>query len=275
MEDLSKIVISPVPVDGDAAPGVGFHNADLESSRDRIIEGGTYRDCSTVCIMPTPRNGDLYYKVSDAKEGLMKPMNQKFVFHRVVGDEVGDAFTRGIQQVLEHPVLAKWKFILTYEWDNIPPLDGLLSLINAMTNGPWAAVGGLYWTKGEGGQPMIYGDPKSPEVNYYPQIPIPGAIQECRGIAMGFSLWDMNLFRDKRLWVDANGQSTGEVGKGQLFRTIQQYDPRTGAANAGTQDLEFCGRAAALGYRFAVDNRCLVGHCQLEDTPTHSKGFVW
>lgn len=264
MDSPSNVIITPVQIEADAAPGMGIHNSDLDASRDRLIKGGTYKDCSTVCIMPTPSDGDLFYKVSDAKEGLLKPMNQKFTFLRVTGDEVGDAFTRGIQQVLDNPVLSKWKFILTYEWDNIPPPDGLLTLIDAMTNSKYAAVGGLYWTKGEGGQPMIYGDTKSPEVNYYPQIPIPGAIQECRGIAMGFTLWDMNLFRDKRLWVD-----------GKLFRTVQSFDPRTGGVNSGTQDLEFCGRAAALGYRFAVDNRCLVGHCQLEDTPTHKKGFVW
>jgi hypothetical protein len=259
-----KVIYSPVQVDGDAAPGEGFHNSRMEESRERLIKGGTYKDCSTVCIMPTPNDGNLYYKVQDAYKGLLTPMNQKFHGLRVIGDEVGEAFTRGIQQVLENPVLSKWKFILTFEWDNIPPPDGLLLLIDAMTNSEYAAVGGLYWTKGEGGQPMIYGDPRSTEVNYYPQVPIPGTVQECRGIAMGFTLWDMNLFRDKRLWID-----------GKLFRTVQSFDPRTGGVMSGTQDLEFCGRALSLGYRFAVDNRCLVGHCQLEDTPTHAKGFVW
>lgn len=264
MDSPEKVIFSPVQVLEDTVPGEGFHNSQLESSRERLIKGGTYKECSTVCIMPTPNDGELFWKITDAQNGLMKPMNQKYAPMRVFGDEVGEAFTRGIQQVLDNPVLSKWKFILTWEWDNIPPPDGLLLLIDAMTNSKYAAVGGLYWTKGEGGQPMIYGDPKSPEVNYYPQVPIPNTVQECRGIAMGFTLWDMNLFRDKRLWVD-----------GKLFRTLQDYDARTGGVRAGTQDLEFCGRAAALGYRFAVDNRCLVGHVQLEDTPTHAKGFVW
>lgn len=259
------VVIGLEQLGSDTAPAEGYHNSRFEESRERLIRGATYKDCSTVCVMPTPTSGDVYYKVQDAFTNMMRPMNQRFCPLRIVGDEVGDAFTRGIKQVLEDPVLSKWKFVLTFEWDNLPPPDGLLLLIESIYNTHFAAVGGLYWTKGETGQPMIYGDPHSSEPSYQPQVPLIDSVQECRGIAMGFTLWDMDLFRDERLWVKEE----------KLFRTVQGYDHRSRMWEAGTQDLEFCKRAAALGYRFAVDTRCRVGHVQLEDTPTHAKGFVW
>jgi hypothetical protein len=258
--DPSVVVYTPDPVK--VEPGQeGFHNSDLEASRERVLNGASYRDCSTIALMPTPSDGKLHVKVADAMALLMVPMNQKFQRHRLEGMEVADAYNHGVQMVLDHPELSKYKFVLTVEHDNTPPPDGLMLLIESMYGGPWAGVSGLYWTKGEGGMPMIYGDPLDPVVNYRPQVPKIGEVQECRGIAMGFALWDMDLFRDKRLGPP-------------WFRTVQQFIPYAGVS-AGTQDLEWCGRAGALGYRFAVDTRVRVGHVQFEATAIHPAGFVW
>lgn len=263
--DANKVIYTPAEVT-DMPPLEGFHNSD-HGSRARVINGASYRDCSTVCLIPTRDDGLLHAKVSDAFKQLMTPMNQKFIPIRLQGREVADAYNSGIQQVLAHPDLSKWKFILTIEHDNTPPPDGLIKLAESMYSGPWAAVGGLYWTKGEGGMPMIYGDPRDPVVHFRPMPPMVDGVQECRGIAMGFTLYDMAIFRDQRLLVDT------PQGKG-WFRTPQSYSPTTGTM-AGTQDLDFCARAGALGYRFAVDTRVRVGHVQFEKTPTHPAGFVW
>lgn len=234
---------------------------DLEASRERILTGASYRDCSTVMLLPTPRDGKLNSRVADALVNLMSPMNQRVHRHRLEGMEVADAYNHGVQMVLDHPELSKWKFILTVEHDNTPPPDGLLLLLETMHLGPWAGVGGLYWTKGEGGMPMIYGNPTDTVINFRPQVPEVGKVQECRGIAMGFTLWDIELFRDKRLGPP-------------WFKTVQEFLPYQGV-RAGTQDLDWCGRAGAVGYRFAVDNRVRVGHVQFDSSPTHPAGFVW
>lgn len=240
----------------------GFHNDKLDISRSRVIEGATYRNCSTVALMPTrTRDERLHYKVADAYRSLMVPMNHGFYPIRLAGMEVADAYNQGISQVLADPVLSKFKFILTYESDNVPPPDGLIKLVESIYGSPYAGVGGLYWTKGEEGMPMIYGDPKDPEMNWRPQPPMPETLQECRGIAMGFTLWDMEIFRDSRLGPP-------------WFETVQKHTPWQGAAS-GTQDLAWCDKAGRLGYRFAVDTRVRVGHVQFDETPTHAAGFVW
>ena len=113
--------------------------------------------------------------------------------------EVGHAYSAAIEQVLAHPELSQWEYILTVEHDNAPPPDGVLTLIEDMEKHPeFACIGGLYWTKGEGGVPQIWGDPKDPVLNFRPQLPDPnGGLVECNGTGMGFNLWRMSMFKDK------------------------------------------------------------------------------
>jgi hypothetical protein len=225
-------------------PDYGQHNADLEKSQLRLVKGATYRDLSTVVLVPT--RGLIHARVVMSWMSMVPLMNQKLVRLPPAligrGMEVGDAYNQMVAAVLADPGLQKFKFILTLEEDNIPPPDGLHKLLETIHDGPWAAVGGLYWTKGEGGQPMIYGDPTELPVNFIPQVPKRDTVQECRGLGMGFTLFDVNLFRDP------------DLPTGHWFQTVEA------ASGTYTQDLFFFHRAVKLGYRFACDTRVRVGH---------------
>ena len=124
----------------------------------------------------------------------------------------------------------------------MPPQDGLLKLIKRMEERPeFSCVGGLYWTKGEGGVPQMWGDPKDPILNFRPQVPVPGQLVECCGTGMGFNLWRLSMFKDERL-------------RRPWFKTL------AGREGVGTQDLYFWGDARKHGYRCAIDCDVLVGH---------------
>lgn len=225
----------------------GRHNKGLDNAIARLNKSKSYQDLSTVCIVPT--RGVIAAKVVQNWWGMMNPMNQKFMRVFMIGMEVGAAYTAAIEQILANPVLRNWKYILTLEEDNMPPPDGLLKLYENMDR--FDVVGGLYWTKGDLGQPMIYGDPKSIPLNFIPQMPIPETIQECNGLGMGFNLFKMDLFRDPRIpkpW----------------FRTLQEYSPSVGARGY-TQDLYFYENIHKLGYKVACDTRIKVGHFDLEN----------
>jgi hypothetical protein len=229
-------------------PEGGFHNRDLEQSRTRLLKGATYRDASTICVIPT--RGLVHARVLQSWFNLMTPMNQKFTRLFATNMEVGQAYTAMIEMVLANPVLATWKYLLTLEEDNTPPPDGLIRLIQSMAESDYAAIGGLYWTKGPGGQPMIYGDPNEMPKNFRPQPPVPNSLQHCLGLGMGFTLFRIEMFKDERIprpW----------------FKTEQSYQPGVGA-RAYTQDLYFFENAGAVGYKFACDTRVLVGHYDLE-----------
>ena len=227
----------------------GKHNEHLEESRTRLIKGQSYRDLSTVCIIPT--RGVIPAKTVEALINLMTPMNQKFHRIFVIGKEVGLAYNETFEAILNNAELSKWKYILTFEEDNIPPPDGLLKLYESMSR--FDAVGGLYWTKGTCGQPMIYGSPGEMPKNFVPQLPIPNVVQECNGLGMGFTLFKTSMFK--------------KVPK-PWFKTVQEYQYGTGG-RAATQDLFFFDKAGKEGFRFASDNRVLVGHLDVND------GTVW
>jgi hypothetical protein len=182
---------------------------------------------------------------------LMLPMNQRVIRMFVEGMEVGDAYNHAVTTILSHPELSKWKYMVSLEEDNLPPPDGLLRLYEAIHRSRYAAVGALYWTKGEGGQPMIYGDPDG-VVNFIPQVPRPDTVQECRGLGMGFTIFKLDTFRKiEPPW----------------FKTEQSWDPATGGRQY-TQDLYFFEKAARAGLRVACDTRIRVGHLD-------ESGVVW
>lgn len=227
-------------------PGIGAHNQDLQAAGKRLENAKTYRDLSTVIICPT--RGVIPAKVVQSWMGLMRPMNQKVVGPLfAIGMEVGDAYNSMFDMVVNHPVFGSWKYILTIEEDNMPPPDGLLKLYESMDK--FDVVQGLYWTKGTNGQPMIYGDPNVMPKNFIPQIPRPNEVQHCNGLGMGFNLFKISMFKKiPKPW----------------FKTLQQFEPGKGVGMY-TQDLFFYEKAAREGFRFACDNRVLVGHYSIEE----------
>ncbi|MBI5400798.1 MAG: hypothetical protein HZB12_01635 [Candidatus Yonathbacteria bacterium] len=221
----------------------GYHNQDQTSTNARLEKAKSYRDLSTIIICPT--RGVVPAKVVQSWMGLMRPMNQKVIGPLfAIGMEVGEAYNSMIEMILQNPELSKWKYILTIEEDNMPPPDGLLKLYEHMDD--YDVVGGLYWTKGEGGQPMIYGDPSVTPLNFIPQMPRVDGIQPANGLGMGFHLFKLDMFKDEKIprpW----------------FKTVQEFTPQAGA-KMYTQDLYFYENAGKAGYKFACDTRVKVGH---------------
>jgi len=223
-------------------PETGVHNKDLDVSAERLEKSKSYKDLSTIIICPT--RGQIPARVVQSWMGLMRPMNQKVIGPIfAIGMEVGAAYNYLIEMILANPELSTYKYILTIEEDNMPPADGLLKLYESMEK--YDVVQGLYWTKGEGGQPMIYGNPEVMPKNFIPQVPKLNTLQHCNGLGMGFNLYKMDIFKNPNIikpW----------------FKTIQEVVG--GGARAYTQDLYFYENAAKEGYKFACNTGIKVGH---------------
>ena len=220
----------------------GFHNKDMEASIQKMVEQGHYKDQSTVIIIPALNS--VATKAASSWWNIMFPPNQKVVKLFAQNMEVGEAYSQTIDMVLSHPELKNYKYILTLEADNVVPPDVLTKLLATMEAHPeYACIGALYWCKGEGKAPQLWGDPTDPVLNFRPQIPRLGEVQEVCGTGMGANLWRMDMFRDERL-------------RKPWFKT-----------QGGTQDLYFWHDARKY-YRCAVDTNILVGHVDKD-------GFVW
>ena len=198
--------------------------------------------------MVLPAAATIPSKVALALWCLAFPPNNASHRMLALGQEVGEAYSNAIAEILANPELSTWEFILTVEADNIPPFDGVIKLIKDMEAHPeYACIGGLYWTKGYEGVPQIWGDPRDPALNFRPQVPIPNSLQECCGTGMGFNLWRMSMFKDERL-------------RRPWFRTLKGDE----GLGVGTQDLYFWSDARKYGYRCAIDTSVQVGHYDLE-----------
>jgi hypothetical protein len=243
---MPELILSEAPTISHDAQGV--HNREMRRSIERLERSRSYRNLSTVIVVPT--RGSIPARAVENWMGLMTPMNQQVVRLFVSGMEVGAAYEQAFETILGHPQLSTWPYVLTLEEDNLPPPDGLLKLYESIEE--YAAVGGLYWTKGEAGQPMIYGNPEG-VLDFVPQPPRMDTVQECNGLGMGFTLFRTEVFRSlERPW----------------FKTQQEWRPDAGVGMY-TQDLYFFERARKAGYKVACDTRVKVGHL---DPAT---GMVW
>lgn len=218
----------------------GAHNEDANRTRARLIKGGSWKRQRIVEIIPA---ADMIpAKVYLNHRNLYYPPNNGVYRMLALGQEVGEAYSSAIEQVLANPELSQWEYILTIEHDNTPPADGVIKLLEQMEAHPeYACIGGLYFTKGEGGVAQIWGDPKDPVLNFRPQIPdANGGLVECCGTGMGFNIWRLSMFRDQKL-------------RRPWFHTQKQD-------GVATQDLYFWTDARKYGYRCAIDCSVRVGH---------------
>lgn len=226
----------------------GTQNADLAKANERLTASQSYKDLSTVIVVPTRGGRSLCPRFVSSTMGLLRPMNQKCFGPIFMSNmEVGHAFNSAVETILGNPELAKFKFLFTIEDDNLVPPDCLLRLYESMKQ--YDVVGSLYWTKGECGQPMIYGNPYESPLNFIPQAVQSGTVQRCNGTGMGATLFKMELFKKiPKPW----------------FETKQEWNPNKGTCGY-TQDLCFYEKVCKLGGKIAVDTRVKTGHLDIEN----------
>lgn len=237
-------------IDEDLQPAMGRHNAGLVF--DRVIKGDSYKDKSV--IMSVPAIKPIAPKVMGAMLSLQTPANHKFFRVSIENCEVADAYNQAVGLILNDPELSTWSYFLTFESDNIPPPTGLLQLVNDIEEFKLDAVGGLYWAKGEDGMPMAFGRPEDMPRNFRPFVPPPDAVTPVNGLAMGFTLFRIGLFKKMQPpW----------------FRTVQEWIPGVAMEKHLTQDIDFFDRACKVGGKFGISTRVRVGHLD------ERTGIVW
>lgn len=207
---------------------------------------GLYRNLSTVLVCPT--RGTCSTRVAFSWMNLMGGFNAPLVKMCIEGYEVGEAYNQALIQIITSDQLKNFQYLLTLEEDNTVSPDSLIKLYHGIEK--FDVVSGLYWLKGPDGCPQIWGDPLKRD-DFTPQPIGTERLQECNGTGMGFTLFRLDIFKNKDF----------EFGK--WFRTKNEN------GQAVTQDLYFAKKAKELGYKFAVDTHCKIGHLDSND------GTIW
>lgn len=221
------------------AADVGINNMHLDATIRRVSATSNWKRLDTIMLVPA--GGSIPTKVVASMLNVYAPPNNKFYRMFCVGMEVGEAFSTAIENILAHPELSTYKYILSWEHDNIAQPDALVKLLAQMEAHPeFSCIGGAYFTKGMGGVFQGWGDPNDPIPNFRPQVPIPNALQEVCGTGMGFNVWRLSMFKDPKL-------------RRPWFKTQTE-------GGVSTQDLYFWSNARSHGYRCAIDTSVPVGH---------------
>lgn len=225
-----------------------FHGADLTKTVSRLKESAAHKNLSTIIV--TPAFGQIPFKVVMSWLNMQSPPNNQVVRVGAMGMEVGQAYSDCIQNILNTPNLNEFKYVLFLEHDNAPQPDSFVNILKKMEkHKEFAAIGGLYFTKGEGGVAQIWGDPKDPILNYRPQLPdINGGLVECCGTGMGFTIFRLSMFKDPKL-------------RKPWFKTTSSKEE-----GCQTQDLYFWNDARKHGYRCAIDCSTIIGHYDFAGT---------
>jgi hypothetical protein len=227
----------------------GINNGSPGKTRQRLEKSAAWKRQRIVVIIPA--GSSISTKVYLSHVNLAFPPNNGVARIVAEGMEVGEAYSQAIENVLAHPELGTWEYILTLEHDNLVPPDAVLRLLEHMEENPKLSwISALYYTRGEGGVAQIWGDPKDPVLNFRPQMPdINGGLIRCNGTGMGCALWRMKMFKDKHL-------------RKPWFVTQK----RDGVA---TQDLYFATDAVKNGHKCAVACDVKVGHLDIKT------GIIW
>ena len=105
-------------------------------------------------------------------------------------------------------------------------------------------VGGLAFSKGPEGKPMVYGGPNNffgtmTKTGVYPET-----IQACRAVSTSYTLFKLDIFKNEKL-------------KKPWFRS----DPRIKMGESKNEeiDLSFFDELNKLGYKVACDTRVRLG----------------
>jgi hypothetical protein len=239
------------------SPPEGLHNGDIYNGQatlfDQVERGDSYRDRSVVMVFPSYK--PIASAVWSSWLSLLTPANHRVYRLLMQNYEVGEAYDRAIELILNNSALNTFGAVLTLEADNIVPPMAVMQLFSDMDKADVDVIGAMYWGKLPGGIPMAFGKFGDLPRNFRPFIPPARAVTRVNACAMGCTLFKMDIFRKvSQPW----------------FKTHQAWTPNVAMEGLLTQDIFFADKAAKeAGVRFAVSTNVLVGHL---DEVT---GIVW
>ena len=233
---------------------------------------------STRLLCGTPTRGTVRIEWHNAMRGLVTPTNWSMVSmcqpmstFIPVRFQVADA-----QNIIVKEMIARdFEWLLLLEDDVIPPPDMLIRLNEYMHAADTPVVSGLYFTKSDPSEPLVYkgrGSGAFVDFNLGDKI-------RCDGVPTGCLLVHQALLR--AMWEDAEEYAVAGNLTRRVFESATRayVDPTTGSVStkACTSDLDWCWRVIDGGYMrkagwskfdgdepFLVDTGIQCGHIGID-----------
>ena len=194
-------------------------------------------------VIGTPTLGTVRMEWTQARFGQTIPTNFSLVdvhqfmhSYAPLGYQIADAENLTAKVVVE----GNFEWFLSWEDDNLPPLDALVKINEYMITKKAPIVAGVYFTKSEPPEPIIY---RGQGVGYYADWKLGEKIW-VDGVPFGFTLIHGDIIR--ALWEESEEYIVnGTVTRRVFDAPSESYiDPLTGGwmNSAGTSDLAWCKR---------------------------------
>lgn len=226
-------------------------------------------------LVATPTRGTVRIEWSVAMRGLTVPANWSHVsMVQAMNTFIPVRFSvADAQNLIIREMLARdFEWLLLVEDDTIPPVDLLVKLNQYMRDDPVPVVSGLYYTKSNPSEPLIYrGRGNGSFVDFKM-----GERVWADGVATGCLLVHQALLR--AMWEESEQYETGGQSTRRVFESpVRSWvNPETGEVNTitGTSDLDWCSRVMKDGFfkksgwdkydgmefPFLVDTSIMCGH---------------
>lgn len=204
---------------------------------------------STRILCGTPTRGTVRIEWHSAFRGLVTPTNWSMVSmcqpmstYIPVRFQVADAQNLIVKELIERD----FEWLLLLEDDVIPPPDLLIKLNQYMQAGDTPVVSGLYFTKSEPSEPLIYRGRGSGSFLDF----VPGGKVWCDGVPTGCLLVHQALLR--AIWNESEEYVVAGHTTRRVFESATRswIDPETGSVStkACTSDLDWCWRIMDGGF---------------------------
>lgn len=218
----------------DIAKGMGITDPMLKNNPDKWTNR---------LVISTPTVGSVRMEWVQGRFGQTIPTNFSFVdvhqymnSYAPIGYQLSDAENLTAKVVVE----GNFEWFLSWEDDNIPPLNALIKINEYMIKKDVPIVSGLYFTKSVPPEPILY---RGQGFGHYADWKI-GEKVWVDGVPFGFTLIHGSII--KALWDESpeyivNGTTTRRVFEAP---SESYQDPVTGGwvNQAGTSDLAWCKR---------------------------------
>jgi len=249
-------------------------------ARHQVIENHGY--WNSRCLIGTPTTGVIRYEWAAARFGQIIPTNWSAasmdtrVYNQYPESCAPLKFLVADAQniIVREAITQNVEWLILIEQDNVLPPDCFLKFNEYMRNKTVPVVSGLYFTKSNPPEPMVY---RSMGDSFYTGWRLGDKVW-CGGVPTGTLLIHCSLL--KALWEESAEYEVSGQRVRRVFETPEKVwtDPRGVQMRVGTSDLEWCRRIKDEGifakagwpafqkkqYPFLVDTGILVRHIDLE-----------
>ena len=208
--------------------------------RTKIQDSGSDKYTNRLLVF-TPTRGTVRMEWVAARYGQVIPPNWGMITFQQYLDayipirySVADAQNLACKQLVEN----NYEWLLMIEDDTIPPPDAFVRFNKYMQNGDIPVISGLYFTKGEPSEPLVY---RGRANSCYSDWKL-GDLVWCDGVPTGMLLIHGDIIR--AMWQEAPEYNAMGTITRRIFHTPADswFDAETGLtyAKSGTSDLNWC-----------------------------------